>query len=681
MGAQAGRLGRAGIVAELGEDAGRPVGELVELADVALARVDAEEATLDQARGARAGRRRPPPSAARRPRAARPERTSRPVSLNAAASSSSRSSAPLSVGAGSATARSSRLTAAGASPRASERRPGAGAAAPPPPRPARDRRARARSGSARPARGGSRRARPPPRARRASAPAARAGRRGAASAAPRRRRRGSGDGGSGTRRRRVGRTSSLRTSAPSVSSIRADDSLGQALDGARDGSAGPRPRRARAPAAPRGASRSSRAARSTWIDGGTGSSRTSPDADQQPFVAPDQVVLEQQRDHLLDEERVAAGRPLDPTRQIGLDLAAAEQVAGEPAGLVGRERLEEDRGRVVLAAAPGATRASRSSGRAMQTTRSGASRTQSATCSIRSSSVGSAQLTSSKTTTSGRSRASDSNSRRTAQKRLLGRAARAVPADDRAHALGDDRRVRASDEPPRSRRATSSSPNAWATISAIGRKVIPSPYGQAAAGEDARAVAELGRPLREQARLADAGRAEDREEVAGAALHRAGERVLEEPPLAPAADHRRAQPRRVGPRRVEAEQPVRLDGLGLALQLERLERLGGDVVAGEPVGRVGDEDLARLRCAPGGAARRSRSRPSTKVSARVGSPATTSPVQTPIRISSRSPNDSLELVVQGREPRRASRARPAARAGRRPRAGPACRRRPSPRRR
>ena len=39
----------------------------------------------------------------------------------------------------------------------------------------------------------------------------------------------------------------------------------------------------------------------------------------------------------------------------------------------------------------------------------------------------------------------------------------------------------------------------------------------------------------------------------------------------------------------------------------------------------------------------------TNVSPRVGSPATTSPVQTPIRISSRSPNDFLELVVQGRE--------------------------------
>ena len=123
MRAQVGRLGRAGIVAELGEDAGCPVGELVELADVALARVDAEEAALDQrvelepdvagrrraphdvleqlARSGRAGR---CPSARRRARAAVRARRSR-------------------VGAGSATARSSRLTAAGPSPRASERRP------------------------------------------------------------------------------------------------------------------------------------------------------------------------------------------------------------------------------------------------------------------------------------------------------------------------------------------------------------------------------------------------------------------------------------------------------------------------------------------------------------------------------------------------------------------------------
>ena len=48
-------------------------------------------------------------------------------------------------------------------------------------------------------------------------------------------------------------------------------------------------------------------------------------------------------------------------------------------------------------------RASRSSGRAMATSRIGASRDQSAMCSTRSSSVGSAQLRSSKTTTSGRS--------------------------------------------------------------------------------------------------------------------------------------------------------------------------------------------------------------------------------------------------------------------------------------
>ena len=157
-----------GIVAELGEDAGRAVGELVELADVALARIDAQEAPLDQ----RVELERTSPAAAERRTMSSsnsPEWRAAGV-LQRDGELSTRSSAALSVGAGSATARSSRFTAAGAVSRASERRPAPSTASPPPP-PAPDRRARARFGSAPPARGGSRRARPPPRARRASAPA------------------------------------------------------------------------------------------------------------------------------------------------------------------------------------------------------------------------------------------------------------------------------------------------------------------------------------------------------------------------------------------------------------------------------------------------------------------------------------------------------------------------------
>ena len=69
---------------------------------------------------------------------------------------------------------------------------------------------------------------------------------------------------------------------------------------------------------------------------------------------------------------------------------------------------------------------SRSSGRARQTIRTGASRTQSARCSIRSSSVGSAQCTSSKARTRGDLRASVSTSLRTAQ-RISSLTAPAVP--------------------------------------------------------------------------------------------------------------------------------------------------------------------------------------------------------------------------------------------------------------
>ena len=68
-------------------------------------------------------------------------------------------------------------------------------------------------------------------------------------------------------------------------------------------------------------------------------------------------------------------------------------------------------------------RSSSSSGRATQRRRIGASRLQRLTCSTRSSSVGSAQWTSSRTTSSGRSRARSSKSRRTAQKSSSGGAA------------------------------------------------------------------------------------------------------------------------------------------------------------------------------------------------------------------------------------------------------------------
>ena len=252
-------------------------------------------------------------------------------------------------------------------------------------------------------------------------------------------------------------------------------------------------------------------------------------------------------------------------------LAASEEVPGEPAGLVGGERLEKDRGCVVLASTPGVAGVEElGAGHADDEQRRVADPVDDVLDQVEQRRLRPVDVV------------EDDDERLLARQlleqpahgpeRLLGRAARAVPAEDRGHALGDDRGVRASD-----RRLDPGSHVILAERLGddLGDRAEGDPLAVREAGpaEDARPVADLGRPLREQARLAHPGRAEDREEMAGAALHRSCECVLEEPPLAASTDHRRAQTRRVRPARVQREQPVGLNRLGLALQLQRLERL------------------------------------------------------------------------------------------------------------
>ena len=59
-----------------------------------------------------------------------------------------------------------------------------------------------------------------------------------------------------------------------------------------------------------------------------------------------------ERDHLLDEERVALGRVADPLLQTGGERAVAEEPLQQLFRLVRVERLEQERRRVQLAAAP-----------------------------------------------------------------------------------------------------------------------------------------------------------------------------------------------------------------------------------------------------------------------------------------------------------------------------------------
>ena len=123
----------------------------------------------------------------------------------------------------------------------------------------------------------------------------------------------------------------------------------------------------------------------------------------------------------------------------------------------------------------------------------------------------------------------------------------------------------------------------------------PFSVGQAAPAHDARAV-DRADELRGQARLADAGRPEDREQLAGAVRYGLAERLLEAAQLAFAADERRVEAAGEGRRLcLQADQAVGDQGLALALQLQH-ELLRLDRVPDERRGLWAEQHFARARC-------------------------------------------------------------------------------------
>ena len=132
-------------------------------------------------------------------------------------------------------------------------------------------------------------------------------------------------------------------------------------------------------------------------------------------LASKQPVVDQHREQLLGEERVALAGIGDARGRLVRRAGVTEQVLHELPGLVRAERLQEDRCGVQLPATPAGTRLEQLGPRRAQQDHRRVAR-RSATCSTRSRKVGSAHWRSSITITSGRSRASASNRRRAAQK-------------------------------------------------------------------------------------------------------------------------------------------------------------------------------------------------------------------------------------------------------------------------
>src|SRR4029079_1661073 len=95
-----------------------------------------------------------------------------------------------------------------------------------------------------------------------------------------------------------------------------------------------------------------------------------------------------------------------------------------------------------------------------------------------------------------------------------------------------------------------------------------------------------------ETRLADAGRAEDREQLARPVALRLVEGVPQPPELRLPADERRVEPAREGLVAVNRDQAMGAQRLALALQLERRDRLGLRRVAREGESLVAAQGLA-----------------------------------------------------------------------------------------
>ena len=214
---------------------------------------------------------------------------------------------------------------------------------------------------------------------------------------------------------------------------------------------------------------------------------------------------------------------------------------------------------------PQSGRTSSSSVRATQRKKIGALRERSATCSTRSTKTGSAHWRSSITTTCGRSaaRALEQPAKRNA--RLLGHG--------RDDALGvDAERNEHLDERP------------------VGDAL---PVREAAAAKDVGSLPDTLEEVGDEARLADAGRTEEREELTGAI----GDRILEGAPETlpfPLAAHERRGEVACDRQRVtdDVDEPICVDRRGLSLQLQRRERLDDDRIADEKSRLGPDENLA-----------------------------------------------------------------------------------------
>ena len=283
------------------------------------------------------------------------------------------------------------------------------------------------------------------------------------------------------------------------------------------------------------------------------------------------------RHHLLDEERIAVGRREDALAKVRLDVP--RELGEEQVARLVTERLQQDRGRVELAARPaGSTVEQLGTRHAEKQDRSVARPVGDVLDEI--------------------------------EERVLG-PVKVVPDDDErpfARRLFEQAPDGEGDlllrrDPVRAEEHTERAGNARIELALVRPQLFDGfddgPVRDALAvretpSADDRRI-DPAHELRDEARLADAGHAEQREELARAVRGGDVERLAQEALLALAPDERRVE---AAPRFLRAShrhETERLDRLRLALQCQRLDRLDLDRRARELHGLRADVDLVRGR--------------------------------------------------------------------------------------
>ena len=312
----------------------------------------------------------------------------------------------------------------------------------------------------------------------------------------------------------------------------------------------------------------------------------------------ERAVVDQLRDHLLDEQWCPASRIGDPRPDVAFELSRTQKVVDQLVALVRRQRLERDREGVRLPPAPPGANVQEVGSRHRQEEDRRLT-----------GEVGDVLDQIEEGATRPLEVVEHDHDRPLSRERLqepaagpedlLGSGHLSDPGELR-HAFGDRLPVLVVVEETRDTVAEGVGRSLIGRADRLlhdldhGEERRPFPVRQAASAVDARRR-NAREELFDEARLADPGRSQDRDQVTGRIRHRPFGCLREDGERSATSDHRGIQPANAtcssGHDLADA---IRGYPLALSLQLERADRLRGDGIMDEAVGLFADDDLPGL---------------------------------------------------------------------------------------